>query len=369
MSENANHQPNAIKGTILLSEATHHAEVLLNHAAEHGTEVPENVVRIITAAKKSEQDRSWQTDTETQFWLAYRHLAQLVAPVTIDSLKAYQIREHKDNSLWRKIFGKSRKQSRANQSVYNYAATGLITVLVMLIIQIYAIKGTTLLNTIDLNTQKTAKIENRMSELILITENPDNRSALMEKNKLELENEQLAKEIESSTMLLDSWLQASNFFRTTYPDTIKAEVMVQAQNSFGPPSFQAGFDKNIMIIQEAQNLIFVLNLYVLPILYGLLGAFIYVIRVLMKEYQQMIFTTSSNINHSLRIFTGALGGLIVGIFWGDIETLQIGLIASLQPLAVAFMVGYSVEFLFQLFDSVILKISSKNKDPKTEQQT
>jgi hypothetical protein len=67
----------------------------------------------------------------------------------------------------------------------------------------------------------------------------------------------------------------------------------------------------------------------------------------------MTYTAVSNIKYALRIHLGALAGLVVGFLWGDIASGSIGVANSFSPLAVAFIAGYSVEFMFRLLDSII----------------
>ena len=102
-------------------------------------------------------------------------------------------------------------------------------------------------------------------------------------------------------------------------------------------------------------------MYILPLLYGLLGSLAYVLRNLPAEIREMLFSKESNINYALRITLGALLGLIVGLFWGETSSLSKLFIANLPPLAVAFLAGYSVEFIFKLFDLIINTITKNNK--------
>jgi hypothetical protein len=93
--------------------------------------------------------------------------------------------------------------------------------------------------------------------------------------------------------------------------------------------------------------------YILPLLYGLLGAIAYILRSLVKEIKEKSFTQEMRINYLLRVFLGALAGLAIGWFFGDIEGRVSAGISSLSPLALAFLAGYSVEVLFSVMDRFI----------------
>lgn len=98
---------------------------------------------------------------------------------------------------------------------------------------------------------------------------------------------------------------------------------------------------------------FVLNSfqgYILPLLYGLLGAFIYVLRSLMGEIKALTYSYDSEIRFRLRLTLGALGGMIIGWF---LKPDDAGAVASLSPMALAFLMGYNVDLLFTLMDKLI----------------
>ncbi len=87
--------------------------------------------------------------------------------------------------------------------------------------------------------------------------------------------------------------------------------------------------------------IIALERYILPLLYGLLGAVFFVLRTLSKEVQTLTYLPMTEINYRLRIPTGALAGLTMSWFFTG-GTLG----SSLSGFAVSFLVGYNVELLF-----------------------
>jgi len=120
--------------------------------------------------------------------------------------------------------------------------------------------------------------------------------------------------------------------------------------------------QNVVIVQQAKSLIIILNQYILPLLYGLLGGFAFVLRSLANETKKLIYTPTSNIEYGLRIHLGALAGLVVGFLWGDFQGKSFGIVESLSPLAVAFLAGYSVDFLFRPYRFCSRKYSKKRSN-------
>jgi len=126
----------------------------------------------------------------------------------------------------------------------------------------------------------------------------------------------------------------------------------------GPPGSPIApgkiLNKNIEIIQQAQNYVLIIGLYILPLFYGLLGAMTYVLRDLSNQTLKMQYKKESNINHILRLILGTIAGLAVGVFWGDIKQQDSFIIVrSLGPLIVAYLSGMTVEYIFSAIEKWI----------------
>jgi hypothetical protein len=73
----------------------------------------------------------------------------------------------------------------------------------------------------------------------------------------------------------------------------------------------------------------------------------------MIEIKQRTYSYDCEVKYRLRLTLGALGGMIVGWFFQPDEA---DAIASLSPMALAFLMGYNIELLFTIKDRVIDKI-------------
>jgi hypothetical protein len=112
-----------------------------------------------------------------------------------------------------------------------------------------------------------------------------------------------------------------------------------------------------LVLSSAKATLKAMSAYVLPLLYGLLGATAYVMRSLSQEISEVTFSHVSNIRFILRLVLGMLSGISVGLILTQ-DTLPTTL-AAITPLALAFLAGYSVELLFTAMDRLISAFSSE----------
>lgn len=111
----------------------------------------------------------------------------------------------------------------------------------------------------------------------------------------------------------------------------------------------------------------ILQSYLLPLLYGLLGASTSSLRSLSREIDQVIFSDKRRIQHMLRIALGALSGIMVG--WFSFLYEGTTLLGSVPPLAIAFLVGYNIELFFSLMDRGIAAVKRAGRTPDEDAST
>lgn len=94
--------------------------------------------------------------------------------------------------------------------------------------------------------------------------------------------------------------------------------------------------------------------YLLPALFGMLGACTYVVRLISDQIKDFTFSTTSPLRHGLRVALGSIVGILVTYF---------GLITvnSLSASAISFLAGYAIEPVFSTFDSLVEKFRSDKK--------
>jgi hypothetical protein len=351
----------------LLSEAVQHSQLLLSYIAEHGIDISEDQINILTKAKQLNSENKWTPEEEAKFWHTYQKMVKLIQPVTINSLLATIEQPINSPTLWQKLIKQKIKPALAHSAVKLYTTFALLSMAVMLILQIYSVIGTTLLKSIEKASIRMKEIEVQVSDLSLIDKSTNKRTSL-QIGILQSEFEELENEKNSSIKLLESWHNLEFLrFRKDTPETQIEQGGIASGDMMMMPGQNPAYMERVDVLQSANNTNLILNIYILPLLYGLLGGFAFVLRNLTTEIEKMLFSHESRINYTLRINLGALLGLIVGLFWGDRSELSQSFIANLSPLAVAFLAGYSVEFIFKLFDNIIstiLKTNLKQEDSK-----
>jgi hypothetical protein len=352
----------------LVKDAITNAEIVLAYTAEAGIDVNISDVEIITKAKELLLQNEWNSQIEIEFWNAYKNLTALIQPVSVDSLRASQETVIKNPNIFQKIFRKKRRETLAYRVVRFYTIFAVITMLLMLVLHIYFSIGTIRLNRIQSADERIKDIESQLDEIELIIGTSSNLSAQQKQDHLQNELFEVNTEKESNIKLLGEWVAfVQDFF---FMSNKEAKQMPQEQTQAGnpappapqnfPASPEATLDKNIEIIQKAQNYVLIIGLYVLPLFYGLLGALTYVLRDLSNQTHKMQYTKESNINHILRLILGTIAGLAVGVFWGDLKQQEsFIIIRSLGPLIVAYLSGLTVEYVFTAIEKWIGSVINK----------
>jgi len=118
----------------------------------------------------------------------------------------------------------------------------------------------------------------------------------------------------------------------------------------------------------AQFVLAILQSYLLPLLYGILGAGTFVLRSLSKEIEDETFSDEKGTQHLLRVSLGALAGILVGWFSFLIPGETTTFVGSISPLAVAFLVGYNIELFFSLMDRALFSITDRLQRPAPTKQ-
>jgi hypothetical protein len=131
---------------------------------------------------------------------------------------------------------------------------------------------------------------------------------------------------------------------------------------FTPSDFQS---KSASIRAVAVQVIDVMQKWLLPLLYGALGAMVFVVRTLSMQARDRLFRKEALVSLVLRVFLGMISGLAIGWFWthdaSATATANGGPMAlsTLSPFALAFVAGYGVELFFALLDKIVSTFTNK----------
>lgn len=332
-------------------------------ARDGGSELEPEITAVIIDSKYKAARNEWTEEVENRFMLNYDKLAKIVYPVTVESINAIiPAQSHK-----------KRLATKAELAVAWYRRYTMIALLLLLISQIYWLFGHDLLSNLK---QTIEQKENMQLSLIDAGTNEQEKQKLIA--QLGIQNQKL----DANYKLLLLWNKIS-YFDAQLSDELSKEFQVEYElkkKALPPASvnheqrlaeLELDYNQHKIKILQFENILsagFILQSlqeYLLPLLYGLLGAFIFVLRSLLREIKSLTYTFDSEIRYRLRLTLGALGGMIIGWFLKPEES---DALASLSPMAMAFLMGYNVDLLFSLMDRVIDNIRQAIEQKDTVKQ-
>lgn len=114
----------------------------------------------------------------------------------------------------------------------------------------------------------------------------------------------------------------------------------------------AFYQSTLQIRRTLQEKISILGSSILPMLYGLLGASVFLMRSFLGDNYVDAWRQASTAALILRIGLGGISGLAIGWFTLTPDASKL----STTPFAVAFIAGFSIELLFSLLDRFIIAL-------------
>lgn len=332
------------EGKAQLHQAVANANLMLVHASEQGLQIDAEIIQKIVKAKYLEQNNAWTEADESEFWQVFRAISQIIQPVTIDSIKAANTKSQKSGWILR-LFGVNERYTLTRKAVKRYVRGALVALFAMLIIQVYSLIGTTVLNNISSSDSKIQTLEDQM----ILQQQLKNVSKA---RSLQLSIEKVADEREKNIELLALWLRPIDYLLLKEPANLAIFRKSKSDKLNQKEVYELINDLGIRVTQSAQHPILIIGAYILPLFYGLLGAYAYVLRVLSEEIKNITYSLDSDIKYILRINLGALAGLGVGLVFTPEAGHLVAL--NLPPLTLAFIAGYSIEFVFTAIDKFIV---------------
>lgn len=98
--------------------------------------------------------------------------------------------------------------------------------------------------------------------------------------------------------------------------------------------------------------------FVMPMLLGLLGACVYVYREIDQQIRTYTLEARQSVHGTLRMLLGAILGGMLGAIWTNGQAVQLEGV-SLSLGALAFFVGFSVEIVFSVVDSLVRTVAGR----------
>ncbi|MDR2548789.1 MAG: hypothetical protein LBD10_01090 [Desulfobulbus sp.] len=338
-----------------LKSAVAEAQLLLAFASRNGKSLTEETVNIVV--KSGVQSELTEAE-ETAFWRHFALLTAAVAPVSAESVQA--------------MASLAGQKSPVQKTVQRYTVTAIVALAVLVMLQAYWAVGAFVISDMKSTQAQLSEVEMRILaggktsgdslEPGLAHEGAQESGRRSRRQNAASESMELKTKKENLEIYLDAnyhWLK----LWSRIPNTILGiDTMCDPNNS---P--EDAIKENIAYLQSATVTMDILQKYLLPLVYGFLGACVYILRNLSSKIKAYAFINASIINFHIRLCLGTLGG--IAIVWFVSPEKGADPILSLSPLALAFLAGYSVELLFTVMDTVINAFTGDNaSSPKEEKK-
>jgi hypothetical protein len=338
-----------------LSRELDDASLLLSHASETGVEVEESIRDAILRAR-SIRDPALSTQAAAELLAALGSLAARLKPVTAESLRACA----------------NPKQVR--RVIRMYTLVALFLSLVLLPASVISFVSSTISDSIrkDLETGNALALnlvdEMRSIQPIAAPSTPTQGATSGPPSSIS--PKEMLKELQQFAVTIRALNSHAKALRRFAPGTTDQDSILDAEE--GKPNHGA-FELKVPLLDlqaDAEEAAKKVVLYqsvrhravsaqeaaaiwigafgncILPVLYAVLGACAYLLRMYEEQIRTRAFTTDG---HAARFFIAAIGGLVIGLF-NNFNVAQGG---SLSPFALAFLVGYAVDVFFSFLEGLL----------------
>jgi hypothetical protein len=333
---------------------------IVRFAAEKIDQLDNNIVLTLESARESAASNNWTPAISQNFWSAYHDLCIAIRPVTIECLAAARSAVPSFD-IWR-LRRKSTTLPARTSARYLWLLFGTLTLSIPLQFYVWvsAIEAKRIDDlTTSLKTSYTQfvdvhdKLENFLDEDESKNQVPFKRPEEGSQVALLCHAEQAFNS--DISRLIISAQELNQYSLTRILITEDPVSLAQCYSVWSAP-YGSTIDRYQRALAESGKVQEIANLesgvilsFILPVLFGFIGAITFVVREISNQVKASTFSPVSPLRHLMRATLGALAGVVVGLFTG------LSTKFDLPPLAFAFLAGYGVESLFSMFDGIISK--------------
>jgi hypothetical protein len=302
-------------------------------------------------------------DDEKALWFGYNALSILVFPATNESLWLKEHMERDDRARAEGNTAEYSSTAKAYKKTYaSFKWIGYVFGIIFFFLQTYTSMLADSVEQVNQYYTEITKIEEQI--LTAKQANPNILPCESPLKEFNAQEDQIMLKIDSHYRAMQDL--SSAFWGYFYAsDTVKYYLKRKPQcpnlpipyaNVNQSPEFSLDMEQRAKaerttFFEGAKSALHLCNYLILPLILGILGSVAYVIRSILDGFAKSSLTFSSHRRGSMRVYLGALLGLISGvIIVPDLKEIQT---ISYSPLVWAFLMGYSVEFAFTLFDALI----------------
>ncbi len=358
--ENSHNQNSQLSSNQELRDATYR---LLKYAvSDANQDVDDQLINDVAPVLQKDISQLTAED-EKVLWFGYNALSILVFPATNESLWLKEHMERDDRARAEGNTAEYSSTARAYKKTYaSFKWIGYIFGIIFFFLQTYTSMLADSVEQVNQYYTEIAKIEEQV--LTAKRASPDLSPCDAPLREFNAQEDQIMLKIDSHYRTMQGL--SSAFWGAFYThDTLDYYLHKQPQCSNLPvpyanvnqsPEFSLAMEQRAKaerttFFEGAKSALHLCNYLVLPLILGVLGSVAYVIRSILDGFAKASLTFSSHRRGSMRVYLGALLGLISGVIVvPDLKEVQE---MSYSPLVWAFLMGYSVEFAFSFFDALI----------------
>jgi hypothetical protein len=302
------------------------AHRLLAFLAGRGKAPPPEVAGAVVAAARDVGTERWTPEAETAFWAAHATVSALAAPTSATSLD------------WS-------SGPQAEQASKRLWFLGLVLMLLIgfahfQLATLDSIRDNVLRLSAGLQTaeaeHRAALVELQAAEAAASPDPAAVRALQSASETKDIAAEALRAQIASQfDILSDLWIMADTGLFT-------------AMERIDDPARQQRY-----LFAHGATLLGLMASFVLPSLYGLLGALAFILRRHQSLVASMALTPGDEPSNLVRLVLGALAGIGIGLFMRPGDAPAPGEFMPLTAIALAFLAGYAVELLFVGMDRFV----------------
>lgn len=389
-------------GTTLVSDMDD-AQLLLSYVTRNGLQedrkVSDDVIQTLISSREHMRSFTFNSEKEeVKFRKSCGVIAKAAEPVT-----AVSLRDSLTTEPYRRwLVMDAKPMPVAEIACRRYRALAFLVLVALLIVQIYWTAVSSIMTKTDsliseLNkaptkeyylAQEAARIaalkpatpqssaapatSSTTSQANAPASTPQPTPAEVKVDKSQLTRDELnskGAELDANYSMLEKFMKWWPLSKLSYVQETPAPANAANERGTPPPNPEAIFIPSTFQYRSASSravagqVIDVIQKWLLPLLYGALGAMVFVVRTLSVQSRDRLFRREALVSLVLRVFLGMISGLAIGWFWNQSAqgpaTTGALTATTLSPFALAFVAGYGVELFFALLDKIVSTFTNK----------
>jgi len=336
-----------------LSAAINESEMLLAHAALNGIKVDDDTLTTLIRSKSLVQLNSGDEatyDAQIAFWKARSVLSQSLMPLSASSL-IFTTQRVNDPSLYARMHAKITrtpppKTTAAAMAVKKMQKIIALALFGLLVMQAYFIIGSTVVTEV---TPIIKEFKQNVDDRSKVMDRADSAEKSSEIRRLENDAGARQVDMEIRVKLLQRWNSGWNW----------STLLRHGRAPTSDGTYQTLLDEQL----AARFALETLSKFILPLMYGLLGAALFVLRSLSQDVKTYTFSSDRLTLYRMRLYIGTLLGFVASWFLPHSEDMSA--FKNLGPYIVSLLAGYSVDIVFSLMDKLLSTFSNITETPKS----